>query len=63
MKDWLPRDPLARLRARLLELGVVQEDLDAIEQAARLEIEDAVDFAQHSSYPNPTELVKHVFCS
>ena len=63
LKDWLPRDPVARLRARLFELGAVQEDLDVIEQAVRLEIEDTVDFAQHSSYPNRSELVKQVFCS
>ncbi len=63
LKDWLPRDPIARLRARLFELGAVQEDLDVIEQVVRVEIEDAVDFAQQTSYPSSSELVKHVFCS
>ncbi len=63
LKDWLPRDPIARLRARLFEMGAVQEDLDVIEQGVRVEIEDAVDFAQQTSYPSSSELVKHVFCS
>ena len=63
LKDWLPRDPVVRLRARLFELGAGQDDLDAIEEVALVEIEDAVDFAQHSSYPNMSEVAKHVFCA
>lgn len=43
-------DPIARLRALLIELGVAAGELDALARAARGEIEDAVAFAQSAPF-------------
>ncbi len=63
LKDWLPKDPLARARAGLIERGLPEEALVAMEQEVRAEIEDAIQFAHHSVYPDPGELLDHVFSS
>ena len=63
MKDWLPKDPIARARASLVENGVRQEELERIEQEIRLELEEAVVFARESPYPDESELLDHVFHS
>ena len=61
LKDWLPRDPVAQARKRLVERGVAYELLDAIVRAATEEVEDAVTFAQKSPYPPEEDLLKHVY--
>lgn len=63
LKDWLPKDPVARTRARLLKLGVRQEEFDQIEKEIRAEVEEAVVFARKSPYPDESELCAHVFHS
>ena len=63
LEDWLPRDPIARLRAYLLELGTLQEELDVVTRALNAEIDEAVDFAKRSPYPEADNLVEHVFHS
>lgn len=63
LKEWLPKDPVARTRARLLELGVLQEEFDQIEQEIRAEVEEAAVFARQSPYPDQSELLEHVFYS
>ena len=35
--------------------------LEEIEREVRAEIEDAIQFARGSAYPNPDELLEHVF--
>lgn len=61
LKDWLPKDPIARLRNLLLSEGVQLHELEQVEQAARDEAEAAVAFARESAYPDPGELLKHVY--
>ena len=61
LRDWLSKDPVARARAALLEQGVSSEVLHQIENEASAEIEDAIQFARNSAYPNPNELLDHVF--
>ena len=63
LKDWLPRDPVARARTSLIELGVPKEDFDRIEEQVRAEVEEAVTFARQSPYPHESELLDHVFSS
>ena len=48
VEEWKRRDPLGRSRARLLELGATEDDLTALEDDVRAEIEDAVKFAEES---------------
>lgn len=63
LKDWFPKDPVARAQACLVEFGMRQERFDQIEQEIRVEVEDAVSFARESPYPDETELLEHVFTS
>ncbi len=48
VEEWKRRDPLNRSRARLTELGMKEEELTALEDDVKAEIEDAVRFAEES---------------
>ena len=48
VEEWKRRDPLNRCRARLVELGMPEGDLDTLESDVKTEIEDAVKFAEES---------------
>ncbi len=61
LKDWIPRDPIARARRLLLERGASGESLDTIGREAVEEVEDAVEFARNSPYPSPESVTDHVF--
>ena len=61
LKDWLPKDPIANARARLMNLGVQPETMCAIDEEAGEEIERAVIFAQHSALPEADQVLEHVF--
>jgi len=63
LKEWLPKDPIPRVRASLVETGMRQEEFDRIEQEIRSELEEAVVFARESPYPDESELLDHVFHS
>jgi pyruvate dehydrogenase E1 component alpha subunit len=49
VEEWRRRDPLNRSRARLTELGMSEEELTALEDDVKAEIEDAVRFAEESA--------------
>jgi len=61
LKDWLPRDPIARVRTELTKCGVGEELLTEIEEETRLEVEESVEFARKSSCPEASEILEHVF--
>ncbi len=61
LKEWFPKDPIQRVRARLSALGVSDPEFDQIEQSIRSEVEAAVAFARESPYPDASELFDHVF--
>ena len=48
VEEWKRRDPLNRSRQRLLDLGMEEAALDALEADVKAEIEDAVTFAEDS---------------
>ena len=48
VEEWKRRDPLNRSRARLTELGMSDEELAALEDDVKAEIEDAVKHAETS---------------
>lgn len=48
VEEWRRRDPLNRARQRLLDLGLPEKDLEALEEDVKAEIEDAVKFAEDS---------------
>jgi pyruvate dehydrogenase E1 component alpha subunit len=56
------RDPNPKFRLLLLERGLLTEQAaSAIEDAARAEMEDAVQFALASPFPAPEEAIKYVY--
>ncbi len=48
VEEWKRRDPLNRSRQRLVDLGMSEADLGALEAEVKTEIEDAVKFAEES---------------
>ncbi len=48
VEEWKRRDPLNSSRARLVELGMSEDDITALEEDVKAEIEDAVKFAEES---------------
>lgn len=61
LKDWLPKDPVARLRSLLMELGLSKKEFDCTEQEIGEEIEEAVLFARKSPYPGEGEFLDYLF--
>lgn len=61
-KEWRKKDPIRRLEKHLLETGQATEDtLRQIEERAHQAIEDAVEFAEESPYPDPNEIEEDVY--
>ncbi len=61
LDEWLPKDPLRRLRERLMPEGIAPEELDRMEQTIRTEVEAAVAFARDSPRPHPSDVLRHVY--
>lgn len=57
VEAWLKKDPIPRFRKVILDKGLAtDEELDAIEEAARAEVLDAADYAMSLPYP-PTDIL------
>ena len=56
----MKNDPVPRFRARLLEQGVAEAELAALEAAIDKEIDEAVAFALESPPPDVSELQRDV---
>ncbi len=62
VEEWERKDPVIRLRARLLETKAASEkDLQEIETRAKGEIEAAEKFAKESPYPTKEELSRDTY--
>lgn len=61
-EEWLKRDPLPKFRNDILQgKYAAAEELDAIEKGVALEIEEAIDFAENSPYPDVSILTEDVY--
>ncbi len=61
-EEWLSRDPIRRLENYLVEQNLAtHEELKAIEKRIQAVIVDAVEFAESSPEPDPSELYRYVF--
>jgi pyruvate dehydrogenase E1 component alpha subunit len=58
---WRKVDPIPRFRARLLEMGLRENELHTKEQQARTLIQEAVEFALSSPAPTPESLREDIF--
>ncbi|MDP9133095.1 MAG: thiamine pyrophosphate-dependent enzyme, partial [Nitrospirota bacterium] len=61
LDEWLPKDPIARLKRYLLEAAIAARELDDMETVLRDEIEAAVAFARASPLPDESDLFRHVY--
>ncbi len=62
LETWKKRDAIIAFEARLLELGVVtQKSIDAIYAGVNAEIEEAIQFAEDSPFPEAHELLEDVY--
>ncbi|HEY4241770.1 MAG TPA: pyruvate dehydrogenase (acetyl-transferring) E1 component subunit alpha [Kofleriaceae bacterium] len=48
VEEWKRRDPLSRARQRLVDLGIAETELEALEDEVKREIEEAVKFSEES---------------
>ena len=62
LAKWEKKDPIARYQGKLLAEGVADmEELDEIRQRAAVEIEDAIEFAESSPYPDPESVEEGIY--
>jgi len=62
IEAWRARDPIERFRRRLLDAGVLSEaEARSIREAADLEMEAAMAFAEESPFPDPAEAFADLF--
>jgi pyruvate dehydrogenase E1 component alpha subunit len=53
VEEWMARDPLQSTRARLLDGGVTEEEIAAVEASTHTLMDHAVEQALASPYPDP----------
>lgn len=62
LAEWAAKDPLDRFVAHLLESKVTdQDELDEIDHRAAVEVEDAVQYAESSPWPDPATVEEGVY--
>ncbi len=62
LAEWEKKDPVARYESKLLAEKVADMDeLDEVRQRAAIEIEDAIEFAEASPYPQPETVEDGIF--
>jgi len=62
LEMWKKRDPVPRFEKLLMERGVVDEaHKQATLQRIEREIEEAIDFAEKSPHPDPSEIMEDVY--
>ncbi len=60
--QWKQRDPIEQFRTCLLEIGTVgEDDFEATEAEVKALIQEAVEFAQNSPWPDPATVADHVY--
>jgi pyruvate dehydrogenase E1 component alpha subunit len=61
-EEWGKRDPIVRLENRMLAEGWADEnELQTVRASIRREVDEAVDWAERSPYPDPATLLENVY--
>jgi pyruvate dehydrogenase E1 component alpha subunit len=62
VEEWMRRCPIERFSTRLLEEDILgKEDFDRIEDEVRREIEEAIQFAEGSPFPDPEDALTGLY--
>ena len=60
--EWAKKDPIQRLEKRMLDRGWAnQTEIDQIYADIRAEVDAAIEWAEKSPYPDPSELLDNVY--
>ena len=60
--EWAAKDPIKRLETRMLEAGwATQEEIDSMWAGIRKETDEAIEWAEASPYPDPSEILENVY--
>jgi len=63
IEEWRKRDPIELFKTKLVKNGILTKNKEnEIEQEMRDLVEGAVEYAKKSTYPEPSEAQKDVFC-
>jgi pyruvate dehydrogenase E1 component alpha subunit len=63
VEAWLDRDPIPMYHRRLLDLGVPEGDLAAVQQSVAARVEEATEFAKNGSPPGEEHLFTDVWAN
>ena len=62
-EEWAKRDPILRYRQTLLDAGIMDlAEINEMQARAVSEVDDAVEWAERSPYPEPTDCLRGVYC-
>jgi pyruvate dehydrogenase E1 component alpha subunit len=61
VQQWKQKDPVKRARKRLLESGIAEGKLAAVDEEVEVWIEEAVQFAESSPEPLAESVMEHVY--
>ena len=61
LKKWKERDPLIITKKALTEAGLSKKELENMDKKIQDEIDEAVEFARQSDYPEPEEAMDDLF--
>lgn len=60
--QWGDKDPIARMERRMIDRGFAsREEIDSLYASIRREVDDAIDWAEASPYPDPKDLERDVY--
>ena len=60
--QWKTKDPIARFKKKLMKAGVLTEkEVEKIDREVRIEIEEAIRFAEESPAPEPEVAFEDLF--
>jgi pyruvate dehydrogenase E1 component alpha subunit len=60
--EWFPRDPIKRFETYLMDQNLATfDDLKSIQQKIQAQVDEAVEFAEQSPEPDPSELYRYIF--
>jgi pyruvate dehydrogenase E1 component alpha subunit len=61
-QEWIKRDPIKMLMDRMISAGIATpQEFEAIDQKLVAEVEDAVDFAEKSPYPDVSDALTDIY--
>jgi pyruvate dehydrogenase E1 component alpha subunit len=61
-EEWQRKDPIDRLESSMQEQGIMKpDDAARVREAVVLEVNEAVEWAEQSPYPDPDDALKGVY--